>query len=172
VKAAILAFLLHLPVFHEDIGDPRKPAQLEVIAEAVADVSADSSVGARRLAALEISTAWVETHFSLRIHDGRCASWECDHGRARGPWQAWRLNMSRERWGKMRGIENTREQALVARSHLLEGLNMCGSVRGAIAMYVGLPCEARSKNLDERFYWYQRAYRALKEKNGNSDLPE
>lgn len=153
-----LAFLLSLPVYAEDIGDERKPAQLEIIAESVSKVAGDN----RRMLALLLSQGHVETGYSLRIHVGRCRSWECDHGRARGPWQTWRNGMSENEWALMRGLEHTENQAAAAKGVLEVGLKKCGTVRGALARYVGLPCDARTPDLEIRFRWYQRAYRALR----------
>lgn len=158
MKSLALAFLLYLPVCAEDYDDPRKDAQLASIASA-AEHAAD---GNRRMLALLLSTGFVETKYSLRIHDGHCATWECDHGRARGPWQTWRNGMTRKEWTLMRGLGHTEEQALAARNVLARGLKMCGTVQGAIARYVGLPCDARGPSLMKRFEWYQRAYRALR----------
>lgn len=158
MKPLILAFLLYLPMPAEDFDNPHKPAQLESIAAAI-EQAAD---GNRRLAALLISTGFIETKYSLRIHNGHCASWECDHGRARGPWQVWRNGMPQKDWTNMRGLGHTEDQALAAKRVLVRGLAMCGTVRGAIARYVGLPCDARGPTLEKRFEWYQRAYRALR----------
>lgn len=163
MKPLILAFLLYLPVCSEDVEDSRKDSQLESVATAIDEVSE----GNRRMAALLASTGFVETKYSLRIHDGHCASWECDHGRARGPWQVWRNGMSKRDWTRMRGLDHTQEEALAAKRVLAVGLKRCGTVRGAIARYVGLPCDARSPALDKRFEWYQRAYRALRKDNAS-----
>lgn len=160
MKTAILLFLFSLPVYPEDVDSPRKVYQLDRVADAIANVSDDN----RKLAALLASTGFSETGYSLRIHVGRCKSWECDHGRARGPWQTWRHELKRENWAKMRGIENTELQARHAAMRLKIGLEQCGgNSRGAIARYMGLPCDSELSIVNDRFKWYKRAYRALKE---------
>jgi hypothetical protein len=161
MKALILLWLLALPVYGEDRADPRKPDQLEVIATAIDAVSTEAAAP-RKMAALLLATGWNETGWSLRVHDGHCKSWECDGGRARGPWQTQRNSMPLERWEQMRGFQNTRAQAEAARERILLGLAQChGSERGAIARYLGHACDARSEQLDDRYDWYMRAYRAL-----------
>lgn len=159
MRAALLVFLLKLPVYPEDIDNPRKAVQLERVSEAIAEIAGTD----RRLAALLASTGFVETGYSIRIHEGRCKSWECDHGRARGPWQTWRHELGPKDWAKMRGIENTVIQVQFASARLQLGIAQCGNIKGAIARYMGLPCDSELPIINERMKWYRRAYQALKE---------
>lgn len=158
MKEWLLSFLLSLPVYAEDAGDSRKRAQLENVASAVDAVAGED----RTMAALLLSTGWVETGYSLRIHDGHCQTWECDHGRARGPWQVWKNGRPKTQWALMRGLEHTPEQAQAAAEVLRAGLKKCGNVRGAIARYVGLPCSARNAHLEVRFLWFKRAQNIIR----------
>ncbi len=102
----ILVALALLPRFHEDREAVGKVVQENAVAAAVAKVTKDPDEAAFLL-------AWgdAETHYSLRIHEGRCFKWECDRGRARGPWQAHRNSMTLADWDKMQGVENVDAQA-------------------------------------------------------------
>src|SRR5271157_2722469 len=102
----ILYVVLTLPLFHEDLQAEDKRAQLEAIASAVDSVAQNALEAA-------FLVAWgnAETNFSLRIHRGECSAWECDGGKARGPWQAHRNGMPEERCAKMIGIDNVQVQA-------------------------------------------------------------
>jgi hypothetical protein len=128
-----------LSVFRED--DPAsldKRAQLTGISYAVAEFARTPEEAAFLL-------AWGEheTRFSLRVHAGHCRPWECDRGRARGPWQAHRNGMRAEDWARMVGVENTRFQAERAAMHARWALRQCPGdrVRGAFRVLGGLRCD-------------------------------
>src|SRR6266576_1369009 len=157
MKELLLIFLLGLPIYQEDVDSLIKPGQLDTVAGAVAEVAG----GNRRLAALLVVIGHAETGYSLRIHEGHCRPWECDHGRARGPWQTWRNGMPAEKWAKMRGLQNTKEQASQARVIVENGLRICGTPRGAFAHYMGLPCRSQNSLVELRMRLYRRALRAL-----------
>jgi hypothetical protein len=158
MKAAILAFLLSLPVAREDVNDSRKELQLTAIAIAIDDASASTED-----AAMLIATGYLESHFSLRIHAGQCLPNECDGGRARGPWQVWRNRMHAEEWNRMHGLRYTESQAIVAKKRLMLGQWQCrGSVYGAMARYLGLPCYDRTARVKPRLELYERALNALR----------
>jgi hypothetical protein len=105
LKAILLALAL-LPRFAEDREAIGKVVQEEALGRAIAKVSRTADEAAFLL-------AWedAETHGSLRIHRGECFKWECDKGRARGPWQAHRNGMTLEQWDRMIGIANVDAQA-------------------------------------------------------------
>lgn len=141
----------------EDRPRAEKPAQLMTIAWA----AVEASHGRPTLLAMLLAVGFLETGYSLRVHEGYCHATECDKGRARGPWQTWRNGMSEESWARMTGLINTLEQAKVAASRLAWGMHKCGTVRGALAVYMGLGCFARSPHLDLRYGEYTRALRAV-----------
>ena len=149
----ILLALLAFPLFHEDIQTIEKRAQLEAVAKAVASVSQSPEEAAFLL-------AWgkAETHFSLRIHRGECRTWECDGGKARGPWQAHKNGMPDERWNKMTGVENIQIQAEQAVKHARWALQACPGdrIRGAFRVLGGHGCLSPLKGENGRvgeFKW-------------------
>ena len=136
---AILLAILAFPLFHEDTQSDEKRAQLEAVANAVASVSQTPDEAAFLL-------AWgkSETNFSLRIHRGECKDWECDGGKARGPWQAHRNGMPDEFWDKMIGVENVQAQAEQAVKHARWALHACPGdrIRGAFRVLAGRGCQS------------------------------
>ena len=134
---SILLVIFAIPAFHEDRGVDGKRAQLEAIARAVAAVSKTADQAAFLL-------AWgkAETNFSLRIHRGDCRPWECDGGKARGPWQLHRVGMPDELWAKMIGVENVQTQAEQALREVQWAFNICprDHVRGAFRVLAGHGC--------------------------------
>lgn len=150
---AILLAIIAFPVFHEDTQSAEKRAQLEAIANAVAAVAQTPDEAAFLL-------AWgnAETNFSLRIHRGECNRWECDGGRARGPWQAHKNGMPDERWEKMVGIENIDVQVQQALRHARWALHACprDRLRGAFRVLAGRACTSPIKGEEQRvstFRW-------------------
>ncbi len=76
-----------LIVFHEDVGSPEKPAQLEMIASAVHEAAMGAKgwpLGKKALIAAEYGMRENESFASLRIHRNECniSKGECDGGRA------------------------------------------------------------------------------------------
>src|SRR5690348_16392573 len=116
---AILIALALIPQVPSERDTPEKRAQQTILATELARVS-DRQV-------LIFLLAWGshETNFAVRIHAGHCFRWECDRGRARGPWQAHRNGMSEERWAQMRGVESTRVQVEQAARHASWALRQC-----------------------------------------------
>lgn len=106
LKTLLVALAL-LPRFGEDREAVGKLVQEEAIGRAVLH----ASHGDPELASFLLAWEDAETHGSLRIHRGECYRWECDHGRARGPWQLHQNMMSAPRWALMIGVENTEAQA-------------------------------------------------------------
>ena len=150
---AILFTILAFPPFHEDTQTEDKRAQLEAVAHAIASVARSADEAAFLL-------AWgkAETNFSLRIHRGECRHWECDGGKARGPWQAHKNGMSDERWSKMTGVENVQTQAEQAVQHARWALSACprDRIRGAFRVLAGRGCSAPIKGERSRvaeFEW-------------------
>jgi hypothetical protein len=153
---AILSIILALPLFHEDAESQGKREQLEAVARAVA-----STAQTRDEAAFLLAWAKAETQFSLRIHRGQCRQWECDRGKARGPWQAHRNGMPEGRWSLMVGVENTQVQAEQAIQDTRWALLACprDRIRGAFRVLAGRSCSSPIKGEDKRvadFKWIRR----------------
>ena len=92
LEAWALAALQSLTVYHEDVGNPDKPAQLQTIAQSITEAAREQKgwpLSRQRLAAAEIAIEDNETHASLRIHRNECnLKKECDAYRFRGQLQA------------------------------------------------------------------------------------
>ncbi len=156
---AVLASLTLLAVFHEDTREsPEKQAQLNAIASAVVEFTRSPDE-----AAFLIAWGRSETNYSLRVHAGHCRPWECDRGKARGPWQAHRNGMPIERWDRMHGVENTRAQAEQAARHARWALRQCPDdrIRGAFRVLGGRACYQRLKGEDDRVAAFERIRRRL-----------
>lgn len=87
LEAWALTALQSLTVYHEDVGSSEKPAQLQMVAQAMTEAAREQSgwpLSRQRLVAAEIGIAENETHLSLRIHRNECnlEEKECDGGRA------------------------------------------------------------------------------------------
>ncbi len=87
LEAWALAALQSLTVYHEDVGNPEKPAQLQMVARSITEAAREQKgwpLSKQRLAAAEIAIGDNETHWSLRIHRNECdlKKRECDGGRA------------------------------------------------------------------------------------------
>lgn len=81
LEAWALAALQSLPVYFEDVGDPEKPAQLEMIAKAITQAAKESKGwqgSKQQLIAAEITILNSESNASLRIHRNECKPRECD----------------------------------------------------------------------------------------------
>lgn len=157
-KATLLALLM-LPQFHEDrASQADKAAQRNGIADAIAAEKLTPDQAA-------FLVAWgdAETHYSLRIHAGRCAKWECDRGRARGPWQLHRsADMTADTWARMHGIENVRVQAREAARRVRWALRECrGDARGAFALLGGRGCAGSIPGVDARVATFERLRRRM-----------
>ncbi len=80
------------PVYYEDVGSPEKPAQLEMLAQAMVEAAREQKgwpFSKQRLVAAEMAVGDNESHWSLRIHRNECnlQKRECDSGRAISEWQ-------------------------------------------------------------------------------------
>lgn len=177
----LLIAIASLPTFHEDVGEQfaaQKRQQAELIANAISR-AAENVQGwpgsKRELATLLLTVAWHETRLSLRIHDGRCKPFECDHGRARGLWQLHaHASLTRERWLTVAGLDaqSTFNGAAEAALALTRSRHMCrkrGSdwVASTISAYAGRGCGGGLPDLDARVRTYRRLF-ALREKPGAS----
>lgn len=169
----VLAAIASLPTFHEDLGpaySSLKQEQARVIAQAIAEVaeSAEAWPGSKReLAALLLTVAWHETRFSLRIHEGKCRPYECDHGKARGLWQLHvHALLPREEWLHVAGLDSdsTLRAAREAAKALSRSRFMCAdsSARGTevvartLAAYAGRGCAGQLPDIEARVRTFRR----------------
>lgn len=183
-EQAILTALEKRPVFIED----RKPELAAAKAEqrtgvaraiAKASVKPPAPVGSKDWAAMLITIADEETHFSLRIHRGECFKWECDprlgrggivlEHRARGPWQNQRNDHTAPFWEKMFGLEFVETQAAVASAMLGRGYWTCNPaktgmhwVAATINGYAGKRCTSADwDGLGNRLFTFSVVRRQL-----------
>lgn len=152
-----------LPVYYEDKdAGPEKDEQLLTIATTVAKYSRKAPLPPRQWAALLLTIGFHESTYSLRIHAGKCKPRECDHGKARSPWQLHR-NMDNEKvWDKLTGVDNIEEQVWAA-DHLLRRVartcvNGTGlvDVPGILTAYAGRRCFHDWPGLGDRLNTYAR----------------
>jgi hypothetical protein len=160
LKAVLVAIGL-LPVFHEDVGVPGKAEQLSAVAAAVSKVARSPEE-----AAFLLAWADAESHFSLRVSRGECRRWECDRGRARGPWQNHRNGLSAADWDRMHGVENIDFQAERAAKHARWSLRECrmkgdAQIRSAFALLGGKSCSGTLPDIEQRLAAYRRVRGAL-----------
>lgn len=172
---SILAMLLSQPVYREDRApelEPTKRAQLELIARA--EERAVSSVKGWPGAPLELARLMnavlrYETAASLRIHAGECrvAIGECDHGRARGPFQQQVTRfVPQGTWERLAGVDeaSTDLAARVAAQALVRARASCRSlervpgdwVRMTLASYAGRGCIGWYKGIELREAEFKR----------------
>lgn len=160
VRAAMDA----LPCFHEDRGDPDKGAQLDAIAQAVAEVSKDAPRPPREWAALLLTIGYHESTFSLRIHRGQCKPYECDRGRARSAWQLHKNLFTAPVWEQLHGIEHTAIQVRAASDALKRAYFTCNRsgvpwLQATLNGYAGRRCSAQWPGLDQRVHTFNRLSR-------------
>ncbi len=155
LKAILLALAL-LPRFAEDREAIGKVVQEEHLARAVHKAARNADEAAFLL-------AWgdAETHFSLRIARGECFKWECDKGRARGPWQMHRNGMALAQWDRMHGLENIGSQAAQAARLARWALSECRAqgdarVLGAFRLLGGKSCTGSLPGEADRLAAFKR----------------
>lgn len=162
MKALILAFLIKLLVQKEDVGNPLKQPQLEIIADSIAQVAKTPEEAARL-----ITMAYWESGLNLRVHSGHCKknTPECDHGKARGIYQLHQDGLPEDRWSKMHGIDHTLEQTEEAHVRIERRHRQCGGdFESTAALYMGAKwCGWRDEkgNIKKRGEFYRRALAAL-----------
>lgn len=160
LNAWVLAALTALPVYKEDIGSTEKSAQLERLANAIAQESQHAPLPPREWAKLLITVGFNESALSLRITAGNCKPKECDRGRARGIFQIHRNSINRELWAKQDG--DIELQAHLASDQLERGYWTCSKAGvpwlvGTINGYAGRRCSDTSwPGLHKRIATYGR----------------
>lgn len=155
-SAAVLFAMSGLPQCYVDREDPRKPGQMQSIAEAIAHAAPSP-----RRAVFLIVIGYHESRFCLRVHSG-------DHpGRGRGLWQ---LEGQEKRYqGPFVGLtpEETGNAAWVA-SAIIGRSTRCGLAPAAVlTAYAGRACGTDWPTLADRVRTFEkvssRLQRALQE---------
>ncbi len=169
----VLAALLALPTFHEDVADERKPAQLAAVAHEVAQLKPPAGVGAKEWRALVVAVGQAESGFSLRIMEGNCKPFECDRGRARSNWQMQKNRLNEAVWDELQGFESLRVQVQIADKMLKRAYYTCERsnpdgfwAAQTILAYAGRGCVDRKtiapwRGLDHRLELWRKAWRAM-----------
>lgn len=178
-QAWVRAAMDALPCFHEDRGDPDKSAQLDAIAQAVAEVSRDAPRPPREWAALLLTVGYHESTFSLRIHRGQCKPYECDRGRARSAWQLHKNLFTAPIWEQLHGVEHTAVQVRAASDALRRAYFTCSRsgvpwLQATLNGYAGRRCSSEWPGLDQRVRTFNRLTRVpspSKAAEGANTLP-
>lgn len=152
----VLAMILLLATFKEDVGSPRLDGHRADIARAVEAESLKAPRSPREWAALMLTVANHETHFSIRISDGQCKKWECDRGLARGMWQLHANYFNRAEWFRQNGDIGL--QAKLASAQLKRAYATCPQdfPRGALNAFAGRRCGDDWPGLKARLGTFQR----------------
>lgn len=137
------AAVASLPVFHEDVGQPGKPAELAAVADAVAARSHGAPRPPREWAALELTVGAHESNLSSRIIANVCKPHECDSGRARGFGQVHRNALNGADWDAAPG--NVELQAKLVDDALRRAFHTCERsgvpwLQGTLNAYAGRRC--------------------------------
>jgi hypothetical protein len=172
--AQVLAALLALPTYREDVADPRKPAQIAALAHEIAELKPPAGVNSKDWRALVIAVGQAESNFSLRIMEGRCKPFECDRGRARSAWQMHKNKHTAPVWDELHGFETLRVQVQTADGMLKRAYYMCerSNPEGfwaaqTILAYAGRGCVDKKtiepwRGLELRLEYWRKAWRAMK----------
>lgn len=152
-----------LPTYYEDRdAGELKAVQLQDMADAIeaaTDLHKPPGVKRKDWVALLIMVAWHESTLSLRIHRGDCKPYECDGGRARGPWQQHRNGRSQADWDALHGLEHVGHQAETASIQLRRGFLLCAKkgasdlpwLEATLNNYAGRSCSVPNwEGRDER----------------------
>lgn len=120
------------------------------------------------LIALLIDTGFSESHYASHVHANLCRTWECDKGKAKGPWQIQIGNgISRELWNSIvdTGQESTNAAALGAAIVLSNSYKQCKSLSGTIAGYLSGHCDSTPQVLgrEKSFVNTMKLVRRMKE---------
>lgn len=135
------------------VGAPKETAT--PVAEAVARYARTPQE-----AAFLVAWGRYESEYSPRIIANDCRKYECDHGRARGAWQAHRVAAGKL-WDDLPG--NIDAQARVAARHARWALGECsGDARCAFRLLGGLHRDRKLKGEEKRVETYARALEALR----------
>lgn len=166
-----LAAVRSLPTYHEDVGQPGKPAELELIATHVARASRGAPRPPREWASA-ILTVWRhESNLSSRIIAGNCKAHECDRGRARGGGQVHRNALNAADWDAAPG--NIAIQVKLTDEALRRAYWTCARsgapwLIGSLNAYAGRRCGDNWVGLMERVATFAQLQRVAVPKGGAS----
>ncbi len=122
---AARAMLARLPVPKADREPARaelRSQQLDAFAVEIARVSLDRP-NPRQHAAFLATIGGAETNFDTQLVLGICKPWQCDHGKAKGGFQNWRVSFTRELWAVADG--NIPAQVAMADRTLRRSMKRC-----------------------------------------------
>jgi len=175
LEAWALAALQSLQVFHEDVGSPEKPAQLEMLAQSVVAAAKEQKgwpLSKQRLIAGEIAILYNESRGSLRIHRNECdlKKRECDAGRAISSFQLHAVALSSPDLWPQLGFMTAESTKLAAKEATRVFTRMylycasTGAPRDRVAMafvgYAGRGCQLdRWQGYRARMDTYERVLR-------------
>lgn len=148
-SALILSVLQSLPVCYADRDDPRKPEQLETVAQAITVAANASKRPVDKAAKLVTLFRW-ESVGCLAVHSG------AHKGPGRGLFQL--EGQSRRYQGPFVGLDYaaTLNAARVAGDVLDHSFQCGGGPAGVFTAYAGRACSTKWKTLTERVntYWW------------------
>ena len=162
---ATLAAVLKLPVYKDDLKDERKPAQLAAVALEVSHLKPPSGVNAKEWRALVLAVGEAESGYSLRIMAGECRPFECDHGRARSPWQMHENDHTRPFWQDLQGFVGLHVQVDQADKMLKRAYFQCPRTPSVVNAYAGKGCGGNTiapwRGADLRIHFWLVAWQAM-----------
>lgn len=135
VAAPAVGFYRALSVQKDERESPQELAErLQVVVRAIRRAAPEDA----ELRWMLLTTAQHESHFALRIHEGKCRPGECDGGRARSLWQLHRN--ARMKPGEWESLAGTSQEATDLGARLAAGLlrgarASCGDAEGALSLY-------------------------------------
>lgn len=168
--AAALAAVLALPVYKDDLTDARKVPQLAALAREVSLLEPPAGVSRKDWRALVLAVGEAETGYSLRIMDGLCRPYECDHGKARSPWQLHANDHTRPVWEQLQGFTTLHVQVQTASEMLKRSYFTCARSRApfpqaTLLAFAGKGCRPDTivpwRGLDLRVRYWTIARRAM-----------
>ncbi len=152
-----------------------KAEQLEAIAQAVAFESRTPPTGVtpRQWAALLLTIGFHESTYSLAVHRGECAKWQCDARKlkdggvqymARSPWQLHQNDFTRPHWAELVGVQNTATQVAMASKMAKVSYYRCSRLKLPMALatfrgFGGGSCTMPMRGEDARLATFGRLSR-------------
>lgn len=156
-----------------------RSARMEIVATAIDDASSRATCSdkydtsdckkiwprdKKSLALLLVTKGFWESKFAKNVHEGKCRKYECDsftvngnlRHRARSPWQIQKTGLVTDaEYAKMNesNLESTTMSANVASRYLSNGMKVCNTIQGTIAIYGGVSsCTWQGAAPREAFY--------------------
>ncbi len=172
--AYTLAALTALPVANEDLGNEYKPAQYAAIAREVSQLKPPAGIGAKDWRALVLAVGGAETHYLIRVMDGRCRPLECDKGLARSAWQMHKNLFNAPVWEQLHGLTNIPVQVKTADAMLKRAYHQCRAdavdplwlVKRTVLGFAGRGCDPKAtvepwRGLELRTTYWLKARQAM-----------